>query len=56
MKILKITLLLIALLFLTVSGQSSDYLVDQEKPQVETYKSIDLIAHTKKGVKIPTQG
>lgn len=56
MKVLKITLLFISMLFLTVSGQTSDAVTKTEKPQVESFKQIDFVAHVKKGVKIPTRG
>lgn len=56
MKVLKITLLFLAVLFLTVSGQSSDAISNNDKPQFETYKQIDLVAHTKRKVRIPNQG
>ncbi|WP_189702604.1 hypothetical protein [Subsaximicrobium wynnwilliamsii] len=56
MKVLKITLFSISMLFLTVSGQTSDAVTKTEKPQVESYKQIDFVAHIKKGVKIPGQG
>ncbi|MFD2916621.1 hypothetical protein [Psychroserpens luteus] len=56
MKTLKITLLLLAVLLLTVSGQSSDVVADSNEPTVNTYNKTDLLAHTKKGVKLPTNG
>ena len=56
MKTLKITLLLFAVLLLTVSGQSSDAFVDSNDPTLNTYNKTDLLAHTKKGVKLPANG
>lgn len=57
MKTLKITLLLAAVLLLTVSGQSSDTLVDtNDQPTYETQKSYDLLAHAKKKAKLTPQG
>jgi hypothetical protein len=56
MKVLKITLFSIAMLFLTVSGQTSDAVTKTEKPQVESYQQIDFLAHVKKGVQLPGQG
>lgn len=55
MKVLKITLLFLAVLFLTVSGQSSDVISNNDKPQIETYKQIK-IAHIKRNIKVPGQG
>ncbi|SDR85107.1 hypothetical protein SAMN04515667_0831 [Formosa sp. Hel1_31_208] len=56
MKTLKITLLLVAVLLLTVSGQSSDSVVDTDQPTYETQKSYDLLAHAKKKAKLQPQG
>nr|WP_321227163.1 hypothetical protein [uncultured Psychroserpens sp.] len=56
MKTLKITLLLLAVLLLTVSGQSSDAVTDSSNPNVKTYNKTDLLAHTKKGIKLPSNG
>lgn len=57
MKTLKITLSLIAVLLLTVSGvQSEDVLTASEKNEVKHPTKIDLLAHGKKEVEIPTQG
>ncbi|WP_299339047.1 hypothetical protein [uncultured Psychroserpens sp.] len=54
MKTLKITLLLAAVLLLTVSGQSSDTVVENSDEQnFKTYQKTDLLAHTKKGLKLP---
>ncbi len=54
MKTLKITFLLFAVLLLTVSGQSSDNVVETENDKVETYGKTDLLAHAKKGLKKPS--
>ncbi|RIA08520.1 hypothetical protein OE09_0334 [Flavobacteriaceae bacterium MAR_2010_72] len=55
MKTLKITFLLLAILLLTVSGQSSDTL---KNDQAETYKKSEakyyLLAHTKDKITLPT--
>lgn len=55
MKTLKITFLLLAILLLTVSGQSSDTL---KNDQADTYKKSEttyyLLAHSKERVTLPT--
>lgn len=56
MKSLKITLLLVAVLLLTVSGQSSDTVADTNEPTYKEHKSYNLLAHTKKKLKVQTQG
>jgi len=58
MRVLKITFLLLAVLFLTVSGQSSEVVVENipEQPTYKTHKQYDLIAHTKKRIKLRGQG
>jgi major membrane immunogen (membrane-anchored lipoprotein) len=56
MKTLKITFLLLAVLLLTVSGQSSDSVADSNEPTYKTQKQYDLLAHAKKRVKLETQG
>ena len=48
MKTLKITFLLLAVVFLTVSGQSNDTVVDNNEPAFEIQKEYDLLAHAKK--------
>lgn len=48
MKTLKITFLLLAVVLLTVSGQSSDTVVDNNEPTFNTQKQYDLLAHAKK--------
>jgi len=55
MKVLKITILLLAVLFLTVSGQSSDVAINDEQPTYKTQKNYDLMAHAKKKIKIVGQ-
>jgi len=54
MKTLKITLLLLAILLLTVSGQSSDTI---KKDEANTYKKADthyyLLAHLKDKITLP---
>ena len=55
MKTLKITLMLVAVLFLTVSGVKSEDVVVNDENTTTTYKT-DLLAHTKKGVKLPSNG
>ncbi|WP_157588776.1 hypothetical protein [Psychroserpens burtonensis] len=47
MKTLKITFLLLAVLLLTVSGQSSDAVADSNEPTYKTQKQYDLLAHAK---------
>lgn len=56
MRSLKITLLVLAVLFLTVSGQSSDVVVENDQPTYKTQNQYDLIVHTKKERVIITQG
>ena len=56
MKILKITLPLLAVLLLIVSGQNSNVVVDTNEP---TFKELDiqlLLAIDKKKLKLQTQG
>ena len=57
MKTLKITFALLAVLLLTVSGQSTDTLsndnVDSYDKNVTKY---DLLAHSRKGVGLPPNG
>lgn len=52
MKTLKITFLLLAVVLLTVSGQSSDSVKTTETETYETTKSYDLMAHAKKKAKV----
>ncbi len=57
MKTLKITLSLIAVLLLTVSGvKSEDVVVNDENPTYKTHSNYDLIAHNKAKVKLKPQG
>ena len=58
MRVLKITFLLLAVLFLTVSGQSSDVVVENtdEQTTYKAYKQYDLIAHAKKKRAVDTNG
>ncbi|MDG5490346.1 hypothetical protein [Psychroserpens sp. SPM9] len=57
MKTLKITLLLLAVLLLTVSGQTSDSIVDStDTIEFKQHNKTDLLAHTKKGLKLPNNG
>lgn len=55
MKTLKITLLLVAVLLLTVSGVKSDGQSENNTATDKNYK-IDLLAHGKKKLEMPTQG
>ncbi|WP_298900655.1 hypothetical protein [uncultured Psychroserpens sp.] len=55
MKTLKITFLLLAVLVLTISGQSSDSIIDSEKDTIETKSDYDLLATSKKKRNITTQ-
>jgi len=57
MKTLKITLSLIAVLLLTVSGMKSEEVAaNDENPTYKTHSNYDLIAHNKAKAKIKTQG
>ena len=56
MKTLKITFLLLAVLLLTVSGQSSDSVAESNEPTYETHNNYDLLAHAKKDRVISTKG
>ena len=56
MKTLKITFLLLAVLLLTVSGQSSDSVADSNEPTYKSHTQYDLLAHAKKGRVISTKG
>ncbi len=55
MNTLKITFLLLAILLLTVSGQSSDVVVDSNETTYETQKQYDLLAHAKKKARLKPQ-
>lgn len=48
MKTLKITFLLLAVVLLTVSGQSSDTVVDTDETTFKTQTQYDLLVHNKK--------
>ena len=57
MKTFKITLSLIAVLLLTVSGvKSEDQNVVDEQPTYKEYNNQNLLATTKKKLKLQTQG
>lgn len=56
MKTLKITFLLLAVLLLTVSGQSSDSVAETSEPTYKTQKQYDLLALSKKKGKLQTNG
>jgi len=57
MKTLKITLTLIAVALLTVSGvQSENAAVNEDQPTYKTHTTYDLVAHNKNKVKIKSQG
>ncbi len=57
MKTLKITLMLVAVLFLTVSGmKSEDVNVADEQPTYKEYSDQNLLATNKKKLKLQTQG
>lgn len=47
MKTFKIIFLLLAVLLLTVSGQSSDAVADSDGPTYKTQKQYDFLAHAK---------
>lgn len=57
MKTLKITLTLVAVLLLTVSGVRSEEVVANQNNDIHQPTKIDLLAHgKKKKSKVPTQG
>ncbi|MEH1006230.1 hypothetical protein [Winogradskyella sp. ECml5-4] len=57
MKTLKITIALVAVLLLTVSGVQSEAVVaNNDEPTYNTHENYDLIAHTKNKVKLKTNG
>jgi len=57
MKTLKITLALVAILVLTVSGVQSEQIVITNKSDIHQPTKIDLLAHVKKKkASVPTQG
>ena len=58
MRVLKITFLLLTVLILTVSGRSSDVVVESndKQPTYKTHKQYDLIAHAKKRKALVGQG
>ena len=56
MKTLKIAFLLLAVVMLTVSGQSSDTVVDSDQPTFKTQKQYDLLVHNKKKKPIDNNG
>ena len=55
MKTLKITLALVAVLVLTVSGVQSEKVVSNEQPTYEAGSHFDLLATNKKKLTKPTQ-
>ncbi|MBV7269629.1 hypothetical protein [Winogradskyella luteola] len=56
MKTLKITLALVAIAMLTVSGVQSDKVVNNEPTYKESSTHINLLAHKKNKLKAPTNG
>ncbi|WP_157957211.1 hypothetical protein [Winogradskyella tangerina] len=56
MKTLKITLALVAIAMLTVSGVQSDKVVAENEPTYKEVKSYDFVAHVRKKGKVQTQG
>jgi hypothetical protein len=57
MKTLKITIALVAVLLLTVSGVKSETVAaSNDEPTYKEQASYDLLAHTKKKTKVQTQG
>lgn len=56
MKTLKITLALVAVLVLTVSGVQSETNLSSDQNEIKQSTKIDLLAHTRKGAKLPTHG
>lgn len=55
MKALKITLAVMAIAVLTVSGVQSDKIVVEDS-DIDQPTKIDLLAHGKKEIKLPTKG
>jgi hypothetical protein len=55
MKTLKITLALVAVLVLTVSGVQSENVVN-DQPTYETQSNFDLLASNKKKIQKPSNG
>ena len=55
MKTLKITLSLIAVLLLTVSGVKSEEVATNNEPTYKEYNNMDLLAIDKKKLKLETQ-
>lgn len=56
MKALKITLALMAIAMLTVSGVKSENVIVDNEPTFKNYSPKDLLAVDKKNLKIKTQG
>jgi len=56
MKTLKITFLLAAVVLLTISGKSSDTVVNNNEPTLNEYENYDLMAHNKAKLKLPGNG
>lgn len=56
MKTLKITFLLLAVVLLTVSEQSSDTVADNNEPTFKKYDNNNLMAHKREKGKLTTQG
>ncbi|MFC0603118.1 hypothetical protein [Winogradskyella pulchriflava] len=56
MKTLKITLALVAVLLLTVSGVQSENVVVDNEPTYKNYSPKDLLAVDKKKLKVESQG
>ena len=56
MKTLKITLALVAVALLTVSGVQSDKVVNDNEPTYKSYNTKDLLAVDKKKLKTHSQG
>ncbi len=56
MRTMKITLALLAIVVLTVSGVQSNDIVNNEPTIEKTSTNIDLLAHGKAEIKVPTRG
>ena len=56
MRTIKITLALLAIVILTVSGVQSNDIVNDKTTVEQNSSNIDLIAHKKAEVKVPTRG
>jgi hypothetical protein len=56
MKTFKITLSLVAVLLLTVSGVKSEDVINNNEPTYKEYNNMDLLAVDKKKLKLESHG